>query len=261
MQIHPTAVVEDGAELGEGVSIGAYCVVGAKAKLGPGVTLHPHVMVAGRTEIGANTVIHSFASLGGPPQHLGYRGEDTRLVIGAQNVIREYVTMNLGTVAGRGETRIGDNGYFMTSSHVAHDCVVGDHVIMANCATLGGHVVVDDYVFLGGLCAIHQFGRIGAFAFIGGCAAVTMDVIPYASATGNHAMLAGLNVIGLKRRGLSRETIRDLRAAYRLLFAEERTFQERLEEVEARYGERAEVRRIIDFIRADAHRSIMPPAR
>lgn len=261
MRIHPTAIVEDGAEIAEGVSVGAYCVVGAKVKLGPGVVLHPHVMVAGRTEIGAHTVVHAFASLGGPPQHVAYRGEDTRLVIGARNVIREHVTMNLGTPAGRGETRVGDDGFFMTACHVGHDCVIGDHVIMANCATLGGHVVVGDFVFLGGLCAIHQFSRIGAYAFIGGCAAVTADVIPYGSAIGNHARLAGLNIIGMKRRGLSREAIHDLRGAYRLLFAEEGSFQERLAEVAARYGGREEVRRIIDFIRADARRPVMAPAR
>ncbi|MBI1366402.1 MAG: acyl-ACP--UDP-N-acetylglucosamine O-acyltransferase [Alphaproteobacteria bacterium] len=259
MPIHPTAIVEDGAAIDDSAVVGAFCCVGPKVKLGPRVVLHPHATVTGRTEIGEGTVVHSYALLGGPPQHLGYRGEDTGLVIGRNNIIREYVTMNIGTVAGGGVTRVGDDGFYMTACHVGHDCQVGDHVIMANCATLGGHVSVEEYVFLGGLCAIHQHSRIGAYAFIGGCAAVVADVIPYASAFGNHAALAGLNVIGMKRRGLPRETIRDLRAAYKLLFDNDRTFKERLEEASERYGARPEVKRILDFVRADARRPLMTP--
>ncbi|HXI87656.1 MAG TPA: acyl-ACP--UDP-N-acetylglucosamine O-acyltransferase [Parvularculaceae bacterium] len=259
MTVHPTAIVEDGASIDESASIGAYCFIGSKVALGPGVVLHPHVSIAGRTEIGEGTVVHSFASLGGPPQHLGYRGEDTRLVIGRNNVIREHVTMNIGAAAGEGVTRVGDDGFYMTACHVGHDCVVGDHVIMANCATLGGHVVVGDYAFLGGLCAIHQHGRIGAHAFIGGGAAVVTDVIPYGSAFGNHAALAGLNVIGMKRRGMPRKTIHDLRAAYKLIFFGEATFQERLAEAETRYGAMPEARQILDFAKARAHRPLMTP--
>ena len=261
MRIHPTAIVEEGASLGEGVSIGAFCRVAASATLGDGVTLKSHVVIDGKTEIGARTVIHPFAVLGGPPQHLGYRGEETKLIIGEGNVIREHVTMNVGTVAGRGETRIGSNGFFMAASHVAHDCIVGDNVIMANNATLGGHVVIDEGAFLGGLCAIHQHCRVGAFAFIGGCAAVPTDVIPYGSAIGNHANLAGLNVVGLKRRGVTRAAIHDLRGAYKLLFSEGATFQERLAQVEADFGARPEVSRIIAFIKSDAPRPLMTPAR
>lgn len=260
MRIHPTAIVEDGAQIGDDVSIGPYCIVGPKVRLGKGVVLHAHVSVAGTTEIGERTEIFPFASIGGPPQHLAYKGEETRLVIGANNIIREHATMNVGTVAGRGVTRVGDNGYFMIASHVGHDCIVGDHVIMANCATLGGHVEVGNHVFLGGLCAIHQYGRVGAFAFAGGGAILVSDVIPYGSAIGNRANLAGLNVVGMKRRGMPREAMHAVRAAYRTLFARERTFEERLAETEQRYGHREEVARIIDFIKADASRPLMTPA-
>jgi UDP-N-acetylglucosamine acyltransferase len=260
LQIHPTAIVEDGAQLGEGVIVGPYCVIGPKAKLGKGVRLHAHVSIAGRTEIGDRTEIYPFASLGCPPQHLAYRGEDTGLVVGTDNIIRENVTMNLGTAAGRGVTTVGSRGFFMTACHVAHDCVVGDGVIMANCATIGGHVVIEENAFLGGVCAIHQHGRVGAFAFVGGGATVVADIIPYASAIGNRATLAGLNVVGMKRRGMEREAMHALRAAYRLLFAPERTFKERLADVEKLYGHREEVARIITFIKADATRPLMTPA-
>lgn len=260
MQIHPTAKVEDGAQIGDGAAIGPYCIVGPKVRLGKGVILHPHVCVAGSTEIGDRTEVFPFASIGGPPQHLAYRGEETRLIIGSDNIIREHVTMNVGTVAGRSVTRVGSRGYFMTASHVGHDCIVGDNVIMANCATLGGHVEVGDHVFLGGLCAIHQHGRVGSFAFAGGGAILVADVIPYGSAIGNRANLAGLNVVGMKRRGMSREAMHAVRAAYRTLFARKGTFQERLAETERLYGGREEVARILDFIKADASRPLMTPA-
>ncbi|MCB2098749.1 MAG: acyl-ACP--UDP-N-acetylglucosamine O-acyltransferase [Parvularculaceae bacterium] len=261
MRIHPTAIVEEGASLGEGVSIGAFCRVAASATLGDGVTLKSHVVIDGKTEIGARTVIHPFAVLGGPPQHLGYRDEETTLSVGADCIIREQVTFNLGTAAGRGATVIGDKCFFMAGAHVAHDCIVGSNVIFANNATLGGHVVIGDHVFLGGLCAIHQFCRIGSYAFIGGCAAVPTDVIPYASATGNHAQLSGLNIVGMKRRGMQRAAIHDLRAAYRLLFAEAASFQERLEGVASKYAQSEEVMRIVNFIREDTRRPLMAPPR
>lgn len=260
MRIHSTAIVEDGAQIGDGVSIGPYCIVGAKVRLGKGVVLHAHVSIAGVTEIGDRTQIFPFASLGGPPQHLAYRGEDTRLIIGRDNIIREQVTMNAGTVAGRGVTRVGSHGFFMAASHIAHDCIVGDHVILANCATVGGHVEIQDHVFLGGLCAVHQYGRVGAFAFAGGGAIIVSDVIPYGSAIGNRAVLGGLNVVGMKRRGMPREAMHTLRAAYRTLFAREGTFKERLAETEKLYGTREEVARILKFIKADAARPLMTPA-
>lgn len=261
MRIHPTAIIEEGASLAKGVSVGPWCRVSAAASLGEGVELKSHVVIDGRTSIGARTVVFPFAVLGGPPQHLGYRGEDTAVRIGADCVIREHATVNLGTVAGRGETVVGDKCFMMTGSHVAHDCIVGSNVIFANNATLGGHVVVGDFVFLGGLCAIHQFCRIGDFSFIGGCAAVPTDVIPYGSASGNHATLAGLNIIGMKRRGMSRAAIHDLRSAVRMLFAEEDSFQERIDRVASAYAHSAEVMRIVNFIREDTRRPLMAPPR
>ena len=261
MEIHPTAIVEKSAVMGAGVRIGPYARVSAAAVLGDNVELKSHAVVEGRTTIGARTIVHSFAVLGGPPQHLGYRGEDTRLKVGADCVIREHATLNLGTVAGRCETVIGDNCFLMTGAHVAHDCIIGSNVIFANNATLGGHVVIEDFVFLGGLCAIHQFCRVGAYAFIGGCAGVPTDVIPYGSATGNHATLTGLNIVGMKRRGVSRASIHELRGACRMLFAPEDTFHERLERVASTFAQSEEVMRIVKFIRQDTRRPLMAPPR
>ena len=261
MSIDDTAIVEDGAQVAASAHIGPFCRVGPDVTIGEDVVLRSHVVVEGATAIGAGTIVHPFAALGGPPQHLGYKGQKTKLSIGERNVIREHVTFNVGTEEGRGETIIGDAGFFMVGAHVAHDCVIGDRVIFANNATLGGHVAIEDDVFLGGLCAIHQHCRVGAFAFIGGCAAVPNDVIPYGSAIGNHAELAGLNVVGMKRRGVERAVIHDLRDAYRTLFSSDGAFSERLARVEERFGHRDEVRRIVDFIRADTRRPLMGPRR
>ena len=202
-EIHPTAIVEPGARLGEGVVIGPYCCVGGKVELGDGVRLHSHVVVAGKTTIGPNTQIYPFASIGHPPQDLKYKGEESELVIGANNVIREHATMNPGTAGGGLITRIGDNCLFMVGAHVAHDCDIASNVILANNATLAGHVAVDEFAILGGLSAIHQFCRIGRHAMIGGMSGVENDVIPYGSVTGNRARLEGLNIVGLRRRGFS----------------------------------------------------------
>jgi UDP-N-acetylglucosamine acyltransferase len=259
MSIHPTAIVHDGAKLAAGVEIGPWCIVGPDVTLGEGVCLLSHAVIDGVTEIGEGCVIHPFASLGGAPQHLGHKGEKTRLVVGARNIIREAVTFNTGTAAGRGVTTIGDDGLFMTGSHVAHDCIVGNKVVFANNATLGGHVHVEDFVFMGGLAAAHQFSRIGRYAFIGGLSAVTKDVIPFGSVWGVHAHLEGLNLVGLKRRGFSREVINDLRAAYRLLFADEGTFQERLDDVARVFAGAEQVMEIVNFIRADANRPLCQP--
>lgn len=258
--IHPTAIVHDGAMLGADVEIGPYSIVGPKVTLGDGVRLISHVVLDGLTSIGEQTTIYPFAMLGGPPQHLGHKGEDTRLIIGKRNIIREHCNFHTGTVMGRGETVIGDDGLFMASSHIAHDCIVGNKVVFANSGTIGGHVQVGDFVFLGGLAAAHQYTRIGRYAFVGGLAAVTRDVIPYASVWGNHARLEGLNLVGLRRRGAARETIAHLRSAYRLLFAEEGTFQERLDEVATDYAQWPEVMEIVDFIRADANRPLCMPS-
>jgi UDP-N-acetylglucosamine acyltransferase len=258
-KLHPTAIIHDGAKLGADVEIGPYSIVGAHVTLGDGVRLESHVVIEGETEIGESCVVHPFANLGGPPQHSAHKGELTRLVIGARNIIREHVTMHTGTVSGRGVTMVGSDSLFMAGSHVAHDCIVGNNVIMANAATLGGHVHMADYVFMGGLAAAHQFSRIGRYSFIGGLAAVTKDVIPFGSVWGNHAHLEGLNLVGLRRRGFSRETVNQLRAAYRLLFADEGTFQERLADVAESYAGSPEVMEIVSFIQADANRPLCLP--
>ena len=257
--VHPTALVAPGAVLGERVEIGPYCVLGPDVVLGDDVCLVSHVVIEGVTELGPRNVIHPFAVLGGAPQHLAHRGEPTRLVIGAGNTIREHVTMHTGTVAGGGVTQVGSNGLYMVASHVSHDCIVGDNVEFANNATLGGHVQLGDYVFMGGLSAVHQHTRVGRYAFIGGLAAVTRDVIPFGSVWGNKAYLEGLNLVGLKRRGFPREVIDNLRSAYRLLFAPEGTFQERLDDVARVFAGSAEVSEIVDFIRADANRPLCQP--
>ena len=257
-EIHPTAIVHKDAKIGPGVEIGPYCHLGPGASIGRAVRLISHVVIEGLTEIGEHTVVHPFAVLGGAPQHLAHKGEPTRLVIGERNIIREHVTMHAGTALGRGVTTVGADGLFMVGSHVAHDCIVGDHVVFANNATLGGHVQVSDYVFMGGLSAAHQWTRIGRHAFIGGLAPVTKDVIPF-GLVGNDAHLEGMNLVGLKRRGFSRDTINDLRAAYRMLFAEEGAFQERIDDVARVFAKSPEVSEVVAFIRADANRPICMP--
>jgi UDP-N-acetylglucosamine acyltransferase len=258
-KIHPTAIVEDGAKLGADVEIGPYCLVGRDVTLGDGVRLQSHVVVEGVTDLGESCVVHPFANLGGPPQHSAHRGEPTRLTVGPRNMIREHVTMHTGTAGGRGVTTIGADGLFMAGSHVAHDCIIGNNIVLANGVAIGGHVQMADFVFMGGLAAAHQFTRIGRYSFIGGLAAVTKDVIPFGSVWGNHAHLEGLNLVGLKRRGFPRETVNALRAAYRLLFADEGTFQERLADVADTYAGSEEVMEIVNFIQADATRPLCLP--
>ena len=257
--IHPTAIIEAGAGIAADVTIGPYCYVAAEVELGDGVALLSHVVVAGRTRVGAGTRIFPFASIGHQPQDLKYKGEASTLVIGRNNIIREYVTMNPGTGGGGMITRVGDDGLFMIGAHVAHDCKIGNHVVMANNATLGGHVTVGDYAILGGLAAVHQFVRVGRHAMIGGMSGVENDVIPYGSVMGDRARLCGINVIGCKRRGFSRDEIHDLRAAYRLLFAQEGTMSERLEDVVEMFEANETVMEIIDFIRTDSTRPVCRP--
>lgn len=257
--IHPTAIVDEAAQLGEGVEIGPYSVVGPNVKLGDGVVLHSHVVVTGWTTIGPETHIFPFASIGHVPQDKKFQGEKTELIIGANNVIREGVTMNPGTANGGGITRIGNGGLFMAGAHVAHDCQVGDNVIFANNATLGGHCVVGDFAFMSGLTAAHQFVRIGKHAIVGGMSGVDKDVIPYGSVLGNRAVLKGLNIVGLKRRGFSREQIHALRRAYRLLFAEEGTLKERVDDVAEEFADNELVMDIVAFIRADTRRKLVTP--
>ncbi len=257
--VHPTAIVEPSVKLADDVTIGPYCVVEGDVELGPGVRVESHVVIVGRTKIGANCHIFSFASIGPRPQDLKYEGEPSELIIGADNMIREYVTMHPGTKGGGMATRVGNHGLFMVGVHVAHDCVVGDHVVMANNATLGGHVVVGDYAVLGGLAAVHQFVRIGHHAMVGGMSGVEHDVIPYGSVMGDRANLLGLNVIGMRRRGFSREEIRLLRRAYRLLFAPEGTMAERVSDVAQLFPDNQAVMDIVEFIGADSTRAVCQP--
>jgi UDP-N-acetylglucosamine acyltransferase len=258
-RIHSTAIVASGAQLAAEVSIGPYCVVGENVVLEAGVTLFSHVVVAGRTTIGAGTRIFPFAAIGLEPQDLKYRGEPSLLVIGHDNTIREHVTMNPGTAGGGMVTRIGNDCLFMVGTHIAHDCRIGDHVVMANNATLAGHVVIDDHAVLGGLSAVHQHVRIGKHAMIGGMSGVERDVIPYGQVVGDRARLTGLNIIGMQRRGFSREDIQELRNAYQLLFGAEGTFSQRIEATARRFNGFAPVADILDFIRADSTRAICQP--
>lgn len=258
-EIHPTAIIDPAAEVGEGVSIEAYCCVGPHVRLGAGVKLQSHVVVDGRTEIGANSEVYPFAVIGARPQDLKYKGEPSQVVIGQRTVIREHVTIHPGTAGGGLMTRVGSDCLVMVGAHVAHDCLIGSSVIMANNTTLGGHVTIGDYAILGGLAAIHQFVRIGHHSMVGGMSGVENDVIPYGSVIGNRAYLNGLNTVGLKRRGYSREDIHSLRAAYRLLFAEEGTLAERLEDVADMFEDDAAVMEIVHFIQADSSRTVCQP--
>lgn len=257
--IHPTAIVAPGARLADDVQIGPYCCVGPEVSLGEGVVLHSHVVISGWTEIGARTKIFPFASLGHEPQDLKYKGEHSRLIVGADNTVREQVTMNTGTEGGGMVTRVGDRNLFMVGVHVAHDCKVGNDVVMANNATLAGHVTVEDHVTVGGLAAVHQFCRIGAFAMIGGVTGVERDVIPYGLAMGDRARLTGINLRGLQRNGFSSEEISQVREAYKALFGGEGAFLDRVEATAAAFADSRPVMEIIDFIRCDSSRRIVQP--
>lgn len=259
-QIHPTAIVHPAAVLGQDVQIGAYSVIGEHVSLGDGVTLHAHVVVDGRTTIGEGTRIFPFASIGHEPQDLKFKGEASTLVIGKFNTIREHVTMNPGTADDKMTTVVGDHNLFMMASHVAHDCVVGNHVILANNATLAGHVEVGDHAIIGGLSAVHQFVRIGAYAIIGGMSGVANDVIPYGSVMGERASLAGLNLVGMKRRNISREHIHLLRGVYKELFeSQEGTLAERIQRLSDEQKQSPEVQQVIAFLTSDSSRSFCLP--
>lgn len=258
--VHPTAVIEPGAEIGPGCRIGAYCVIGPQVRLGPGVEFKSHVAVDGDTTIGEGTRVFPFASLGHVPQDLKFHGEPVTLEIGARNTIREHVTINPGTEAGGSVTRVGDGNLFMMATHVAHDCIIGSNVIMANNATLGGHVVIEDGAILGGLCAVHQFVRIGQGAMIGGLAGVVADVIPWGSVVGERAHLAGLNLIGLKRRQARREDIHGLRAAYGEMFTGEGSLLERVRAAGDRHAGNPLVAEVVAFVTSETSRSFTVPA-
>jgi UDP-N-acetylglucosamine acyltransferase len=257
--IHPSAIVEPGARLGAGVKVGPFCIIGAEAEIGEGCVLLSHVVVTGRTTIGPRTKIYPFASIGHPPQDVKYAGEPSTLSIGADCTIREGVTMNPGTAGGAMRTTVGDRCLFLANSHVAHDCVIGTDVIFSNNTMLAGHCSIEDFVIIGGGAGVHQFVRIGQHAFIGGMSAIENDVIPYGMAVGNRAHLAGLNIIGLRRRGFTRDQIHDLRRAYRLLFADEGTLAERVEDVAEEFAHHPTVHEILDFIREGKDRALCTP--
>jgi UDP-N-acetylglucosamine acyltransferase len=257
--IHPTAVVDRGAEIAADVSIGPYCVIGPKVVLGEGCRLRAYVHLTGHTTVGARTVIAPFASLGTPPQSVKYRDGPTRLVIGPDCDIREGVTVNIGTEDGGGVTEVGARCFFMVGSHVGHDCHVGNDVTMANNVVLGGHVTLGDYVVLGGQAAVHQFARVGESAMVTGISGVAADVIPFAVAHGQRAALSGLNVVGLRRRGLARADLHRLRRAYRALFMSNGLFRDRLVAVERDFADDPLVGKMIAFIRHESGRPLMMP--
>lgn len=257
-EIHPSAVIEDGAQIDPSVRIGPFCVVGPDVVLKAGVVLKSHAIVTGRTEVGEDTVIFPFAVIGEIPQDLKFKGEASRLVIGKRNRIREHVTMNCGTEGGGGVTRIGDDGLFMAGCHIAHDAVLGDRVIVVNSAAVAGHCIIEDDVIIGGLAGIHQFVRIGQGAIIGAVTMVTNDVIPFGLVQAPRGDLDGLNLVGLKRRGVARADITALRAAFQMLAQGEGTFHDRAH----RLGEETEsdyVRQIVDFVMADTGRHFLTP--
>jgi UDP-N-acetylglucosamine acyltransferase len=261
MMIDPTARIEDGAMIGEGTSIGPYCVIGPHVVIGANCNLIAHVYITAQTTIGDGCTIYPFVSLGGPPQSLSHRGEVTRLQVGQGCTIREQATMSAGTLAGGGITRVGDRGYFMNCSHVGHDCIVGNEVIFATSATLGGHCEVGDLVFMGGFSSAHQFVRIGLQTMVGAASCVRGDVIPYGLASGQYASLAGLNIIGMKRRKFSRDRLAVVVAFYQKLFHRPGLFAERLHGVRHLAGADPAIAEILTFIDAERHRALCLPAK
>ncbi|SMC67214.1 acyl-ACP--UDP-N-acetylglucosamine O-acyltransferase [Rhizobium sp. RU36D] len=260
-QIHPMAVVEDGAVIGQGVKIGPFCHVGPHVVLGDEVELLSHAVVTGRTTIGRGTRIFPCATIGGDPQSVHHGGEHTTLSVGDHCTIREGVTMNTGTAGGGGKTVVGDNNLFLANSHVAHDCQLGNHIILSNNVMLAGHVTVEDRVILGGGSAVHQFTRIGRQAFIGGLSAVSYDVIPYGMLNGNPGVLSGLNIVGMTRAGIERATIHVVRRAYKQIFEGEGSVRVNAAAIREDYADCKEVVEILDFIAADADRALSSPFR
>lgn len=258
MAVHPTAIVEPGAQLGANVKVGPFCVVGGDVVLGDDVELISHVVVVGRTRIGARTQIYPFASVGHRPQDLKYANEPSTLTIGADCVIREHATINPGTAGGGMKTVIGDHCLLMIGCHVGHDCILGNHVILSNNAGVAGHCTIDDYVIMSGHSGSAQFVHIGAHAFIGAMSKLDKDVIPYGMVTGNPANLSGINIVGLKRRGFDREAIHRLRTAYRMIFASEGTLRERVDDAAALFPEDVLVRDVVKFIASAEHGLTLP---
>ncbi len=246
--IHPTAIVDPNAKLGENVKIGAYSIIGPEVTIGNGTVVESHVVIEGETIIGENNYIFSFASIGKDPQDLKFAGEKTRVVIGNNNKIREFVTIHRGTTD-KYETRVGNNTLVMAYVHIAHDCIIGDNCVLANAATFAGHVEVEDYAVVGGLTAVHQFTRVGRHAMIGGCSAVNQDVVPYMLSEGNKARAVYINIVGLQRRGFSTEQIKRLRELYKIIFKKKLKLEEALQTVEREYGQYEEAQNLINFIR------------
>ncbi|MBL4908182.1 MAG: acyl-ACP--UDP-N-acetylglucosamine O-acyltransferase [Sneathiella sp.] len=257
--IHQTAVIEDGATIHETAEIGPYCVIGKDVSIGPGTVLKSHVAIAGKTTLGEGCSVFPFASLGHLPQDLKFNGELSEVQIGNNCVIREHVTINPGTEGGGSLTKIGNNCLIMVAAHIAHDCILGNDVILVNNATLGGHVIIGDYAIIGGLSAVHQFVRIGSHAMVGGASGVETDIIPFGSATGNRAVLSGLNLTGMKRRNFPREEIHALRNAYKMLFGDEGTFQDRIALVTEKYPDSDVVKSVLDFINGETKRGFCQP--
>lgn len=248
MSIHPTAIIDPAAELDSTVVVGPYSVIGPHVKIGAGTHVASHVVIEGRTTIGRDNRFFQFSSIGATPQDLKYAGEPTELVIGDGNHVREYATMHLGTAQGDGITRVGNGGLFMASSHVAHDCIIGNGVILANSVGLAGHVVIEDYAIFGGLSGVHQFTRIGRHAFVSAGALVAMDIPPYCTARGDRAQLVGLNTVGLARHGFTSEQITRVKAAYKLVFRNGLGLREALTRVVAEFGGNPEIDHFVGFI-------------
>jgi len=257
-RIHPSAIVEPGARIADSAVVGPFCIVGPKVILDEGVELKSHVVVSGATRIGEGTTIFPFSAIGEIPQDLKYRGEPTRLEIGARNRIREHVTMNCGTAHGGGVTRVGDDGLFMAGCHIAHDAQVGDRVIVVNQSAIAGHCVIEDDVIIGGLCGVHQWVRIGRGAIIGAVTMVTKDVVPHGLVQGPRGVLDGLNLVGLKRKGVAREDITALRAAFQALKDGEGTFHDRARRLRDDPGSPF-VREMVEFILGETDRSFLTP--
>ena len=256
--IHKTAIIDSNAKISDNVNIGAYSVIGPNVQIGEGSIIHPQVNISGNTTIGKETIIYPFASIGNDPQDLKYNGEETALIIGNNNKIREYVTINPGTIRGGGKTIIGDNCLFMVSSHVAHDCIVGNNVIIANNVPLGGHAQIEDNVVIGGNSAVQQFTRIGKMAMIGGMCGVVKDVIPYGMAFGNRCALQGLNLIGLRRKNIPNKEILSLSKSYKEIFKTE-NLSDNLLNLDKKFSDNYLVKEIIDFINKDKKRPICTP--
>jgi len=254
-EIHETALVHPGAKLGKNIVIGPYAIIGENVELGDGCIVGPHVVIDGSTKIGNNNKFYHGASIGVEPQDLKFKGEKSFLFIGDDNIFRENVTVSRGTAGGGGETRIGNNNLFMAYSHVAHDCQVGNNVVIANCSALAGHVTVEDRAVIGGLCGIHQFTKVGKLAMIGACSKIVKDVPPFIIADGNPARVAGINIVGLRRSGISPEIRDEIKKAYRILYRSNLTIEQAIERMEHELHGTEEIDHFIRFLR-NAERGI-----